>query len=113
MKKLQKNLIIATSLITLLGACQLFVEPMPKSWKWGAKPRPLTGVRGFPPADTPYGQGFKDGCGSAWDAVAKGLLSEYNGHNIDTKRLVNDSDYSTGWEDGIEHCVYILDWNVL
>ena len=31
----------------------------------------------------------------------------------DAKRLVNDSDYGTGWEDGIEHCTYMLDWNVI
>lgn len=113
MKKVQKNLIIATSLVMFLGACEIFVEPMPKSWNWGAKPRPLTGVKGLPPADTAYGQGFRDGCGTAWDAVAKGLLGEWNGKNIDPKRLVNDSDYVTGWEDGIEHCTYMMDWNVI
>ena len=113
MKKSYKNLIIAISLTTFLQSCELFWEPMPKSWKCGAMPRPLTGVKGLPSADTAYGQGFKDGCGSAWDAVAKGLLGEFNKHNIDSKRLVNDSDYNTGWEDGIEHCTYMLDWNVI
>ena len=108
-----KKIILISCLATSLMACELFIQPMPKSWNWGMTPRPLTGVRGFPPADTAYGQGFKDGCGSAWDAIAKGLLGDYNKANIDSKRLVNDNDYTTGWEDGIEHCTYILDWETL
>jgi len=108
-----KNIIISFFLIILLTSCPGIVDPMPKSWKWGALPRPLTGVRGLPEADTAYGQGFRDGCGSAWDAVAKGLLGEYNKHSVDAKRLVNDTDYNTGWEDAIEHCTYMLDWNVI
>ena len=108
-----KNLSILLLFLFFLPSCSLIFEPMPKSWNWGATPRPLTGVRGFPSADTAYGQGFKDGCGSAWDAVAKGLLGEFNKHKIDPQRMVNDSDYGTGWEDGIEHCTYLLDWNVI
>jgi len=110
---MRKNLIITTFLIASLGSCRVLVEPMPPSWHWGMKPRPLTGVRGFPSADTAYGKGFKDGCSSAWDAIGKGLLSEFNEKTIDPKRLVNDSDYSTGWEDGIEQCTYMLDWETL
>ena len=107
-----KYISIAVLLLTL-SACEVLLEPMPPSWKWGARPRPLTGVKGLPPADTAYGEGFRDGCGSAWDAVSKGLLGEVNKHKIDPKRLVSDSDYSTGWEDAIEHCTYMLDWNVI
>ncbi len=113
MRRFTQNFVIAISAATFLTSCQLFIEPMPKSWKWGALPRPLTGVRGFPSADTAYGQGFKDGCGSAWDAVAKGALGEFNKAAVDAQRLANDSDYGTGWADGIEHCTYILDWNVI
>ncbi len=107
------NKIIITIIFVFLCSCEILIEPMPKSWNWGARPRPLTGVKGFPSADTDYGQGFRDGCGAAWDAVTKGLLSDINHKGLDTKRLVNDADYGTGWEDGIEHCTYISDWNVI
>lgn len=113
MKKNHKNFVLIILFGVFLQSCEVLVEPMPKSWKWGALPRPLTGVKGLPEADTPYGEGFRDGCGSAWDAVAKGLLGEFNKHKIDPERLVNDSDYNTGWGDGIEHCTYMLDWNVI
>ncbi len=84
---------------------------MPKGWQWGFKPRPLTGVRNFPPADTEYGKGFRDGCTSAWDAVSKGLLSDLTG-KYDYKRMLKSPDYNTGWWDGYEQCTYILDQNV-
>jgi len=102
-------------LIILLfsSSCSLFVEPMPKSWNWGAKPRPLTGVKNFPSTDTEYGKGFKDGCESAFDAVSKGLLSDFNDKKYDYKRMLKSSDYHTGWFDGIEQCTYILDWDVV
>lgn len=104
------------TLLTLalsLSSCSLFVEPMPKSWKWGLKPRPLTGVKNFPSTDTEYGKGFKDGCGTAWDAVAKGLLSDINEKKYDYKRMLKGPDYNNGWWDGFEQCTYILDWDVV
>ena len=100
-------------LVISLSSCQILAEPMPKSWRWGAKPRPLTGVRGFPSTDSEYGKGFKDGCGAAWDAVSKGLLSDINGGKYDFKRSQHSPDYSTGWWDGFEQCTYILDWDVV
>ena len=107
-----KKVFLIIAIITL-SSCRLLAEPMPKSWHWGAKPRPLTGVRGFPETDTEYGKGFKDGCGSAWDAVAKGLLSDINDKKYDFKRSQQSPDYSTGWWDGFEQCTYILDWDVV
>jgi hypothetical protein len=98
--------------LSLNSSCSLFVESMPKSWNWGAKPRPLTGVRGFPPADTEYGKGFKDGCQSAWDAVTTGLLSDVGG-KYNFKRMQKGPDYNTGWWDGYEQCTYIVDWDVV
>jgi hypothetical protein len=96
-----------------LAACSVLIEPMPKSWRWGAKPRPLTGVQNFPSTESEYGKGFKDGCGSAWDAVAKGLLSDINERRYDYKRMLKSSDYNTGWWDGFEQCTYVLDWDVV
>ena len=98
-------------MLTTLCSCSLFGESMPDGWNWGMKPRPLTGVRNFPPADTEYCKGFKDGCTSAWDAVAKGLLSDVKG-KYDYKRMLKSSDYNTGWWDGYEQCTYIIDWDV-
>jgi len=103
--------IFLLSLILCLTSCGLFFEKMPKGWQWGFKPRPLTGVRNFPPANTEYGKGFRDGCTSAWDAVSKGLLSDIEG-KYDYKRMIKSSDYNTGWWDGFEQCTYVLDQNV-
>lgn len=99
------------SLLFLLGSCSLFAESMPKAWHWGIKPRPLTGVRNFPPANTEYGKGFRDGCSSSWDAVSKGLLSDIKGQ-YDYRRMLKSSDYNTGWWDAFEQCTYVLDWDV-
>ena len=101
-------LTIFTSLIT---SCQLFVEPLPKSWNWGTKSRPLTGVRGFPEADTYYGKGFRDGCESAWSRVGRGyaltLKTRFN-----YQYTKESPDYNVGWFDGFEQCTYIIDWDV-
>jgi hypothetical protein len=85
---------------------------MPKSWNWGTKPRPLTGVKNFPPADSEYGKGFKDGCSSAFDATTRGLTSELKPvYNF--KRMQKSPDYDRGWWDGYEQCTYIVDWEVI
>ena len=34
-------------ILILSSSCSLFIEPMPKSWNWGMRPRPLTGVKNF------------------------------------------------------------------
>jgi hypothetical protein len=94
-----------------LSSCSIFFEKMPKSWNWGFKPRPISGIKNFPSADTEYGKGFRDGCSSAWDAAAKGLMSDLKGQ-YDYKRMLKSSDYNTGWWDGYEQCTYILDWDV-
>ncbi len=99
-------------ILLFLASCNAFWEPMPKGWNWGLKPRPTTGVRGFPSGDTEYGKGFKDGCIAAWDAVTKGLTGDLKA-KFDYKRFTKSPDYGTGWGDGIEHCTYITDWNVL
>jgi hypothetical protein len=96
-----------------LSSCSILAEPMPKSWKWGAKPRPLTGIKNFPSTDSEYGKGFKDGCGAGWDTVAKGLLSDINDAKFDYRRMIKSGDYNTGWWDGFEQCTYLLDWDVL
>jgi len=108
--KILKNSLIFS--ILLANSSCLFVEPMPKSWHWGLQPRPLTGVKNFPPADTEYGKGFRDGCYSGWDAVSKGLLGDLKAR-YDFKRRQKSADYDTGWFDGLEQCVYITDWDVL
>ena len=101
-----------TTMITLTS-CSLFFEPMPKTWGWGVKPRPTTGVRNFPPADTEYGKGFKDGCASGWDAAGKGIISDFNYKRYDYQRMKQGPDYQSGWWDGFEQCTYILDHDVV
>lgn len=95
------------------SSCSIFVEPMPASWNWGSKPRPLTGVRNFPSTESEYGKGFKDGCESAWDAAGKGLISDINDKRYDFKRMKNSPDYNSGWWDGFEQCTYIFDHDVV
>jgi len=87
---------------------------MPKSWNWHVlAPRPVSGTRNFPPTDSEYGKGFKDGCGSAFDAVTKGLLSDIHGRKFDFKRMQKSPDYNRGWFDGMEQCTYIYDHDVV
>jgi hypothetical protein len=99
---------ILTALLFLTFSC----ETMPKSWNWGIKPRPFSGIRNFPPSDSEYGQGFKDGCGSGFDVAAKGLLADFNERKYDYKRTIKSPDYDKGWFDGLEQCTYIIDWEV-
>ena len=99
--------------IFFLTACQLIWEPMPKSWNWGLKPRPTTGIRNFPSTESEYGKGFKDGCEAAWDVIGKGLISDTSRRKFDFKRMQKSGDYGTGWWDGFEQCTYVLDWDVV
>jgi hypothetical protein len=101
-------------LILLLStsSCRLFYEPMPESWDWGMKPRPLRGVKTLPPTDTMYGKGFKDGCSTGWETVARGLLGDLQA-KYDFQRSQKSPDYETGWWDGMEHCTYLIDWDIL
>ena len=107
-----RNIFLISALSMSLTSCSLFIESMPKSWNQGLKPRPLTGVRGFPSAETEYGKGFKDGCNAGWDAVSKGILADLNDRRYDFRRMQKSPDYNTGWWDGHEQCTYILDWDV-
>lgn len=87
---------------------------MPKSWNWGVfQPRPLIGINNFPETDTLYGQGFKDGCLVAFNAITKGLPSDMLESKYDYKRMKKSPDYDTGWWDGFEQCTYIYDWDVV
>jgi hypothetical protein len=106
-----KKLMIA--LLFFTTSCELFIEPMPKSWHWGMKPRPLSGVKNFPATDTEYGIGFKDGCETAWMALSKGMLSDIRGKGFDPVMGAKSDDYNEGYGDGSEHCAYLLDWDVL
>lgn len=105
---------ISPLILLSLVSCSLFIEPMPKGWNYKfLQPRPLTGIKNFPPADTDYGKGFKDGCAAAFDSVGKGLITEYNYAKFDYKRSVDNPDYKSGWWDGYEQCTYIIDHDVV
>ena len=105
-------MLIITSLF-LCSSCRIFYESTPSDWGWGFQPKPLTGMRNFPSAKTEYGKGFRDGCGSALNAVAKGLAADLAKGNYDYYRSKKSPDYGTGWFDGLEQCTYIVDWDVL
>lgn len=107
---LKKTFIICA--ILSINSCTIIAEPMPKSWNWGLKPRPLTGVRGFPETDTDYGKGFKNGCTGAWQVTAKGLVDALPS-TINPTMISKNPNYAAGWWDGFEQCVYIIDWEVL
>ena len=115
MKKIITNLaaksLFLIILINLIASCQLFIEPLPKSWNWGAKSRPLAGIRGFPEADTYYGKGFKDGCESAWSKVGKGYAQKLK-TRFNYQHTKESPDYKVGWFDGFEQCTYIIDWDI-
>ena len=105
--------IIATALLFSLSCCHIFYEAPPSDWGWGFKPKPLTGMGNFPSAKTEYGKGFRDGCQSAFNAVAKGLAADLWKGKYDYVRSKKSPDYNTGWFDGLEQCTYIIDHDVL
>ena len=99
-------------ILSLLASCNVFMQPMPKSWDWGVKARPLTGVRNFPPADTMYGRGFKDGCEGVQPIVGKGAV-DFIQPKFNPTLMTKNPDYYTGYFDGHEQCIYIMDHDVL
>ncbi len=107
------NLFTNIIIILFLTSCTAIWDPMPKSWNWGMKPRPSIGIRNFPPADTDYGKGFKDGCSVAWNAITKGIIGDINESVYNYDRMKKNSDYNVGWWDGFEQCTYITDWEVV
>ena len=105
-----KNL-FCVSLLLVTVSC--VVDPMPEGWNWGANPRPLKGMKGFPPATNSYGMGFRDGCGIGWSTVTAGLMGDLVPKVLNPEQITKNSDYNAGWWDGFEQCVYIIDWDIL
>ncbi len=99
-----KKIFIIILLISL-PAC------LPSSWNWGLKPRPFQGTKGFPDTSTFYGKGFRDGCSAGWKTTSKGLLGDIK-VSFDAQMMENNRDYSTGWSNGYDHCVNIMDWEL-
>jgi hypothetical protein len=106
-------IILVFIVLAFCSSCRIFYESTPDDWNWGFKPKPLTGMRNFPSAKTEYGKGFRDGCASAFNAVAKGLAADMAKGRYDYYRTKKSPDYGTGWFDGLEQCTYIVDWDVL
>ncbi|MFM2200563.1 MAG: hypothetical protein RL769_618 [Pseudomonadota bacterium] len=105
--------IMIIAILLPLFSCRVFYEGPPSDWGWGFRPKPLTGMRNFPSAKTEYGKGFRDGCQSALNAVAKGLAADLWKGKYDYVRSKKSPDYNTGWFDGLEQCTYIIDHDVL
>ena len=102
---LKKLLIISTLLI--LSSCT-----SPKGWGIAFKPHPMSGMANFPSPDTDYGHGFKDGCEGSLLAISRGA-TDFLEARIDPVLAVKNPDYSRGWYDGHEQCVFIMDHDVL
>ncbi len=98
--------------LVLLQSCRVLYDKSPDGWP-AFEARPSVGVSGFPPPTTVYGKAFRDGCGSAWDAVTLGVTSNINPMALDSVKAGNDPDYRSGWWDGFEQCTYIVDWDVV
>lgn len=111
MSRVLKILVIFVAL-SFFQSCKLFFEAGPEGWP-AFEVRPFVGVEGFPPATTVYGKAFRDGCGSAWDGVTRGLTSDISPKAIDPYKASADPDYRAGWWDGFEQCTYIVDWDVV
>ena len=104
-----KKLLTVILLTASLSSCY---ESMPKSWNWGIKSRPLTGMRNFPSTNTDYGKGFKDGCEGIWTVVSKGAIDLIK-PKLNPVLMSKNPDYANGWYDGMEQCTYVVDWDVL
>ncbi len=109
--KILKTVFILAAL-SLFQSCSAIYEASPEGWP-AFEVRPMVGVGGFPPATTVYGRAFRDGCGSAWDAVTRGLTSDISPKAVDSIKASNDPDYRAGWWDGFEQCTYVVDWDVV
>ncbi|MDA0901887.1 MAG: hypothetical protein O3B09_00555 [Proteobacteria bacterium] len=86
---------------------------MPETWEWGMRPRPRFGVNNLPEANDDYGKGFKAGCSASFGSLGKGLISDFTKLELNPAMLANSPDYSEGWTDGMEHCTYIFDHDVI
>lgn len=103
-----KKVPLTIFIILFLFSCDI----APKGWG-GLEPRPISGIRGFPPTNTDYGRGFKDGCYVAWKAVSKGWLADKpRKHAFDAKLMVSNPDYANGFGDGYDQCVDVMDHDV-
>ncbi len=107
------NILIIIIFFLFQSSCSAIWDPNPKGWNWGLRPRPAIGIRNFPPADTEYGKGFKDGCIAAWGAITKGVIGDATKAQYNYDRMKRNPDYNTGWFDGLEQCTYINDWDVV
>ena len=112
MKLITKIIIIISFALSTLSCRGIIYEKSPKGWP-AFESRPFTGVRGFPSTDSDYGRAFRDGCGTAWDAVTKGLTSDISPKAVDSEIASKSADYQMGWFDGFEQCTYIVDWDVV
>ncbi|MDA7705527.1 hypothetical protein N8772_03530 [Rickettsiales bacterium] len=87
---------------------------LPDGWSdWRA--RPYWGMKNLPPADTEYGRGFEHGCRHGLYVASKGYLAEdlKRSSSLNTEELINNEQFSLGYYDGYEQCVYIQDWDVV
>jgi hypothetical protein len=104
-----KKFLLIFLILSFVTSCTL-----PDGWtKWRA--RPLWGIANLPSADTDYGRGFEHGCRHGLFVASKGYLAEdlKRTMTLNTKELIDNEQFSLGYYDGYEQCVYIMDWDVV
>ncbi len=69
-------------------------------------PKPMY-MRGLPEGDDSYSVGFRDGCDTYLGIQGVGLM-QFKTFKQDTLRTINDQYYAQGYEDGRNHCTYIM-----
>jgi hypothetical protein len=99
---------------------------------WGAKPPAGSVFNKYPRVDKAkykdYSDGFNDGCSTFYSIVGVGV-ARLHSVKVDGWKLTNKNPktgqsphpdlgsepglYATGFGDGMEHCTYNIDWNIL
>ena len=108
MVKNMKKILILSTVLFALNACQ----PFPDDWDWSVV-KPMSGGKGFPDASTDYGRGFKEGCANGLISSARGAMSTFLPRKLSTNLIATNPDFSAGWWDGHEQCVYVNDHDVV
>ena len=103
-----KKILILSIVLFSLNACQ----PFPDDWDWNVV-KPVSGGKGFPDANTDYGKGFKEGCANGLISATRGAMSTFLPRDLSTNLIGSNTDFSAGWWDGHEQCVYINDHDVV
>lgn len=91
-----KKLLLLTTLISMLSACQSVLSPMPEGVEQGL-------VDGAPAGTAAFRYGWKDGCESGMATYGAPHYKAVYDFTYDTD-LINDREYHQAWQVGFRHC---------